>query len=453
MHIIIKSKFWPLALCIFSVLSLSACASHIPLRDDTPFAQRGVVEDLYEFPQDLTFYAKNSEHNLLNEAAQQEQDAKFNRIYFNPWTKSEATYTAQNFQNTFGKARGYNGTIAWTENQWQRLKFNADIARYPNTQRPGITLRQTSLRELPTMLPRFSKPTPNPSLSPFDYFQYSTLAPGMPVFISQTSQDNQWYFIENALAAGWVQAKDVAFVDEKFIVAYSNKSFAALIKDKVALNSTQNQKLGFAHIGAIFPIVDSNSQELTVLMPTRGLQNMAQAVQVKLEHSEAVKKPLPIQAKLIAKVGNEMMAQPYGWGGSGEFRDCSSTMHDLFTPFGIWLPRNSLSQYRSAAMLPLDNLTLKPKEETILAKGIPFMTLIWLPGHIGLYLGEYEGRAAMFHNIWGIRVDEMGQGDDRHIIGRAVVTSLEPGKELENIYNNQTLLTRIGGISTLPGTK
>ncbi len=448
MKTISKYNIHLIALC---ALFLSACATHdVPIRADTPMLQRGLVRDLYKFPQDLTVYAKKSEQKLISSAAQQEQDAKFNRIHFSPWQKNEAEYTAKNFQDTFGKARGYNGTIAWTENQWQNIKFNADVARYPNTQRKGILLRQTSLRELPTMLPRFSKPTPNPALDPFDYFQYSTLAPAMPVFISQTSQDKLWYFIESPIAAGWVQAKDVAFVDEQFIANYTTQNYAALIKDKVALNTTANQSLGHAYIGAIFPIKNTDSYGLTALMPTRGPQNMAQITQIKLAHKDAVKKPLPLEAMRIAKVGNEMMAQPYGWGGTNEYRDCSATLHDLFTPFGIWLPRNSLSQYNSADTFSLDNLTLKPKENTILEKGIPFRTLIWLPGHIGLYLGEYRGRAAMFHNIWGIRVDEQGQGDDRHVIGRAVVTSLEPGKELDNIYENQTLLTRIGGMSTLP---
>ncbi len=437
----------------FGIFILSACGSKIPVREDTPFAQRGVVRDLYKFPQDLTVYAKNVKHNLISSASQKEQDAKFNKIFFGPWAKSEAAHTTKNFENTFGKANGYKSTAKWSESAWQRIVANADISRYPNTQRPAITLRQTPLRELPTMLPRFSKPTPNPNLAPFDYFQYSTLPPAMPIYIAHTSQDNLWYFIESPIAAGWVQAKDVSFVSEQFIADYSTKPMLALVKDKVQLKTTQNAILGHAYIGAIFPIIDKNTPTYTALMPIRGPKNMAQTTKITLENTVAVQKPIPLDAMSIATVGNEMMAQPYGWGGTKEYRDCSSTLHDLFTPFGIWLPRNSLAQYNAAIKLPLDNLTLKPKEQTILQKGKPFLTMVWMPGHIGLYLGEYKGRAAMFHNIWGIRVDEQGQGDDRHIIGRAVVTSLEPGKELDNIYKNQTLLTRIGGISTLPGAK
>ncbi len=73
-----------------------------------------------------------------------------------------------------------------------------------------------------------------------------------------------------------------------------------------------------------------------------------------------------------------------------------------------------------------------------------------MPGHIGLYLGNVDGKPVMFHNVWGVRVNEGPGHDDRHVIGKAVITTLEPGKELPNLYNDQTLIRRIGGISFLP---
>jgi hypothetical protein len=70
------------------------------------------------------------------------------------------------------------------------------------------------------------------------------------------------------------------------------------------------------------------------------------------------------------------------------------------------------------------------KESIIKDEGVPFATLLWLRGHITLYIGEYKGEPVMFHNVWGVRTDD-GNGEGRHIIGRAVVTSLQPGAELK----------------------
>ncbi len=447
-----NNQSYTLVVLVCCLVLLTSCAKHPPIRDDSPLAQRGLVKDLYTYPQDLSVYVKNSEKLLLSKAAQQEHDARFNRIYYSPWRKQKAALRLNAFKNTFGSARGYNGITPWTDEQWERIKINSDIANYPNVARPAITLYQTTLRELPTLQPRYSKPTPNPAKAPFDYFQYAALPPAMPLFITQKTQDGLWYFAENSLAAGWVRADHVAFVDEQFITNYTTKDYAALTRDKVDINDVSGKRLGHAHMGAVFPLINHDDTGITVLMPIRGANGMAKITKAVLSHEYAAKKPLPLQAMHIAKLGNEMIAQPYGWGGTNEYRDCSSTLHDLFTPFGIWLPRNSLAQYRSAAMRPLKNLDLKAKEAIILSSGVPFMSFIWMPGHIGLYLGEYEGKAVMFHNIWGIRINEEDHNDNRHIIGRAVVTSLEPGIELDNINENQTLLNRIGGISTISDT-
>lgn len=57
------------------------------------------------------------------------------------------------------------------------------------------------------------------------------------------------------------------------------------------------------------------------------------------------------------------------------------------------------------------------KESIIKDEGVPFATLLWLRGHITLYIGEYKGEPVMFHNVWGVRTDD-GNGEGRHIIGR-----------------------------------
>ena len=91
---------------------------------------------------------------------------------------------------------------------------------------------------------------------------------------------------------------------------------------------------------------------------------------------------------------------------------------------------------------------IKGKESIIKDEGVPFATLLWLRGHITLYIGEYKGEPVMFHNVWGVRTDD-GNGEGRHIIGRAVVTSLQPGAELPNVRRENLILSRLKGMSVL----
>ncbi len=446
----LKTPYVSWIFLLISAALLTACGGQSSMTPKPRYSsaiQNGHVQDLSTFPQDLTHYAQKLPSGaLLSSTEQKAEAAKFTRIFFGAWQQERAGFSKKTFENTFGRARGYQGTQPWTTAQWDMLKYNGDIVSYPNIQRPAITLRQTPLRELPTLQVRYSKPTPNPAASPFDYFQYSTLAPGFPVYVSHMSRDKQWYFIENSIAGGWVQAKDVAFVDASFMQKYQNRPLVALIRDKVRVDT-----IGHAYIGAVFPQVKKSSGEFTVYVPARGSNSMASIQTVSISRLDAVNIPMPITAQNIAQVGNVMMGQLYGWGGHNELRDCSSTLRDMFTPFGIYLPRNSRAQYNSAYTYPLSGLTLEGKKEAVRRHGKPFLTMIWMPGHIGLYVGTENGEPGMFHNVWGIRVDEQGMDDDRHIIGRAVVTSLEVGKELPNLYNNQTILVRVGGMSTLPG--
>ncbi len=409
------------------------------------------IADVQKLPQDLKAYAsKVSSGALLSSAEQTAEVAKFKRLFYWPWKQTKAGYSKRTYTGLFGSARGYDGVNRWTSSAWDNLKYNANIAAYPNVQRPAIILRQTSLREMPTMRPRYSRPTPNPGQSPFDYFQYATLPMGLPIYVTQISRDKQWYFIENTIAGGWVQARDVAYVDPAFMKRYQSLPLAALTKDRVQIRGSKGQSLGHAHIGAVFPQASAGGT-FSVLVPTVGSGGMAKIATALISSADIVTIPMPITAMNVAGVGNVMMGQTYGWGGAYENRDCSSMLRDMFTPFGISMPRNSRGQYRSGYEMSVAGLDDASKLQTIVAQSKPFKTMIWMPGHIGLYLGTVNGQPVMFHNVWGVRVNEGPGHDDRHIIGRAVVTTLEPGKELPNLYNDQTLIRRIGGISVLPG--
>lgn len=442
-----------LPLCL---LILTACTTRkpVPTREGTLPTYMDMVKDLNTFPQDLTVYAKKAgnDRNLLSAEEQAQQDARFNKIFFGPWDMTRISIKRQEVQALFGRGpRGYiQGSQRWNETDWKAMRSNADLKRYPSRATPGITLRHTNLRELPTSLPSFSKPTPDPVANPFDNFQYSAMPMGTPLFIAHTSRDGRWHFVETPLAGGWVRAEDVGVVDEAFTRRYRNGSYAALIRDNVNVRTSRGEQPGQVHIGAIFPVVGREGGNLRVLVPVGDADGRASMDTAMLADADAVVKPLPLLPKLIAVIGNEMMGQRYGWGGMFDNRDCSSTMRDLFTPFGIWLPRNSAAQARSGHLESLRDLSPQAKEQIILEKGTPFLSLIWMKGHIGLYVGKYKGQAAMFHNIWGVRVLDKNGEDGRHVIGRCVITSLQPGKELPNLAKGMTLRDRLLGISTVP---
>lgn len=438
------------------LMALCGCAKKID-GTATPIQRDPVPADLKNFPQNLDVYAKNAgfDHGLMDSSQQERMAEKFLSIYFGPWQMRKTSIKKHEVACFFNKARGYKyADMKWTQYEWDEMRANANLSSFPSMAIPAITLRQTDLRELPTHEYRFSEPTPDPKLNPFDYFQYSLLPPGMPVLLVHQSLDRNWFYVECPIAGGWVNAKDLAEVDSSFISLWKEGKFAALVKDNVNLPGTgYNRKDSTAGIGTLLPYKSgNNSQGMSILVPVKGPEGKAMPAEVTIAYNTAVIWPLQITPGNIARVGNVMMGQNYGWGGMFGDRDCSALIRDLFTPFGIWLPRNSGAQARRGIVISLTGLNPQEKANIILDRGIPFLSLVGMKGHICLYIGNYKGKPAIFHNVWGLRIIENGNDDARLVIGKAVVTSITPGMELDNLYTPVTFVDRLRSLTIL-GTR
>ncbi|MDD4365074.1 MAG: hypothetical protein PHF19_04965, partial [Synergistales bacterium] len=63
-----------------------------------------------------------------------------------------------------------------------------------------------------------------------------------------------------------------------------------------------------------------------------------------------------------------------------------------------------------------------------------------------------EGKPLVFHSLWGLRTLDDGGKAGRHIIGRTVITTLEPGRELPRIDPEGSLLNRVTELVLLVGS-
>ena len=444
-----------LLLGLLCLLLLQACGgrqAHQPHEAGLP-SWMGTVEDLRRFPQDLNGYAARAgkDKELFSAAEQSAQVARFMRIYFGPWEMTKTSVSRRDAAAIFHRARGFKyDDVRWTQEEWDAISRNAAMGAFPSRSTWAITVRATDLREMPTSQTRFAEPTPDPRANPFDYFQYSLLPVGTPLLIAHTTRDGRWHFVECPIAAGWVAADDVAAVDAAFAHTYRDGPFAALVRDPVRL-VTAGGTTATAGIGALLPLRNDNQNgqdDMRVLLPQRGPDGMARTEAVTLAAADAAPWPLPPTPGNIARLGNRMMGQHYGWGGMFGLRDCSAMTRDLLAPFGIWLPRNSVAQARTGSVLPLEGMSTAEKEAAILRYGVPFLSLVGMRGHITLYVGNYRGRPAILHDVWGVRVVQDGDDDARLVLGRVVITSITPGAELPNLDRTVTFADRLRTLST-----
>jgi len=371
--------------------------------------------------------------------------------FFAPWGQTVASLSVHDISwgvRSLGSKQGFaENLLPYPQDRWVHVVALQDLSNYPSMSAAAITVRNTALRVLPSSRPFFLNPAQPGEGFPFDYFQNSALWLGTPVLITHASLDRAWYFAETAQASGWVRSEDVALADAGFCAQYESRSMVALRQDETSLIRS-GRFLGQTHVGAIFPLHSQSSQGFTVKVPTRGAAGQATMALADLGYHQSSLMPVPLTSRAVAELADAMSGQLYGWGGMFENRDCSSTMRDLFLPFGIWLPRNSAQQARSGGeFVSLEGLDASSKIGVIRTQGVPFASLIWLPGHIGLYLGvDGRGEPLLLHNIWGVRTTLPGGGEGRAVVGRLVISTLRPGEERSDVRRD-AFLNRLTGLT------
>jgi len=437
--------------CLWAALWLAGCA---PVPKPIPPGPEAPVQDLVRIPQDPAFFASapDKDRPLLAPDLKAALADDFIQAFFKPWRqpgKPVAKRDATAPFREYAASPGFGADNLPNPSDFApRLEAEAGLESYPNLSRPAITVAAADLRALPTMAPSYLDPTKPGEGYPFDYLQYARIPQNTPLLARHASRDGRWLFVELASGQGWLPSSAVAYVDGAFMAAFQTGSYAAFIREGVVdpLDGDSGQMRG--GLGTVFPVQSQGPAGLVGLAAVRQGAN-ARAAQFTAPPGQAALIPMDATPANIAATARELIGQTYGWGGLDGKRDCSLMVRDLFTPFGLWLPRNSAAQAKAGAASSLVGLTPEQKEQTILSQGVPFLTLITLPGHIGLYIGSFEGRPVMLHDIWGVRTMSADGVEGRRVIGKTVITTLTPGRELPDYDRDKNVIGRVNGMTFL----
>lgn len=412
-----------------------------------------LIRDLQTLPQQSRAYLDHeaADRPLVSLSCQHSLNQQFDSLYFAPWRLDPDSVCDQPVRESIAYYLTYPG---WGENKLPRdsswvacLAANADTSGFPDAGWEGITLVNTHLRALPTHRPIFRDFQLPGEGYPFDYLQVSSIAANTPIFIAHTSRDRSWQYVVSHAASGWVPVRDVARVDSAFQNLWQADSLVAVIRDGVPVYSDEGNFLFRAPLGSVFPKAGADSLFVHIRAAVSAPGQKAVPVTAVLPKSTAVIKPWRLTGTCVSAVIDALMGEPYGWGGLYQNRDCSATIKDLFAPFGIMLPRHSADQVQSGYdYVDLSGVSGKEKRKTVLNKGVPFLTLLWLPGHIMLYIGQEKDRPLAFHNLWGLRTKNLFGKQGRKIVGKSVVTTLSPDRGVRHADKSHSLLKRIRGM-------
>ena len=405
---------------------------------------KGIVADMKKIPQDPAYYAKQIKP--FSKSKQKELDEEFNEKYFKPWEITSLDLSKEDFgwEVRFVRKKPIyrvKGSVI-RASIYEKWISNADYDSIDSKKYKAITIRRTNVKALPTSAAFFRDPKRTGEGFPFDYNQNSALHINIPLYVSHLSKDKRWAFVRASYSFGWVKISDIALVSSKFIKQFKNDNYAMVIKDDMRLYDENNRSVSIVKLGALFPISKTKKGK-SYLVAKRNKKGQAILHKVKVsKKSYIAKKPLAFTKRNVALLAREFYGEPYGWGGSYECRDCSATTRDFLGAFGIFLRRNSSKQATDGESTPLKNWKKAYKKNFINQNATPFRSLLYVPGHIVLYLGQYKGEPVIMHTYWGIRKTD----GTKLITGRTIITTTEPGKERKDVKERSKLINTLKSI-------
>ncbi|NHA57153.1 hypothetical protein BGL65_00050 [Helicobacter pylori] len=422
------------------------------------------LKDL-SLPQEASSYlasSQNGSHNNQSidpQALRENLKESYLKAWYSPWLDAKVK---SNKKEVFWILKEMNKSTGYGEDLKPNAKtFNdeliksMDIERYPSAKIKAVVVRDSDVRAVPTNKPYYL----SPKGYPFDRYQNSLIFQGTPVLITHFNLDKTYAHIQSSFVYGWIKVSDLAYMRDKDIELLTKlKNYVMPIKDKIPLYTDYGDFYTNARVGELFTLIPQSQKtpqnpqkkELKAYGFLRDAKGYADLQSVILDEKDFFVFPKAFTSENMAYFIDTMLGQKYGWGGLLGNRDCSAFTRDSFANFGILLPRNSYAQSRYANnYVDLSSMKAKEKEDYILKNATPFGTLIYLKGHIMLYLGAYNHQAIVAHSIWSVQTQKHFKTLS-HKIGGVVITSLWLAEEHNGAFSKKKLLIdRVLGMSDL----
>ncbi len=419
------------------------------------------LKDL-SLPQEASSYlasSQNGNNNIDPQALREKLKESYLKAWYSPWLDMKVK---SNKKEVFWILKEMNKSTGYGEDLKPNAKaFNdeliksMDIERYPSTKIRAVVVRDSDVRAVPTNKPFYL----SPKGYPFDRYQNSLIFQGTPVLVTHFNLDKTYAHIQSSFVYGWIKVSDLAYMHDKDIELLTKlKNYVMPIKDKIPLYTDYGDFYTNARVGELFALIPQSQnasqnpqkKELKAYGFLRDAKGYAALQSVILDEKDFFVFPKAFNSENMAYFIDTMLGQKYGWGGLLGNRDCSAFTRDSFANFGILLPRNSYAQSRYANnYVDLRSMKAKEKEDYILKNATPFGTLIYLKGHIMLYLGAYNHQAIVAHSIWSVQTQKHFKTLS-HKIGGVVITSLWLAEEHNGAFSKKKLLIdRVLGMSDL----
>ena len=329
-----------------------------------------------------------------------------------------------------------------TQEETDKIRDNRNISDYPDneetaaenaagkklTVRYAITTENASIRAFPTDLFLTNE------IGKYDYLQETGINYFEPLIVLWDSADGEWSFVQAYDYNGWMKKSSFGYCERDELV-----SLIDTLKDKNVWCTYYTDTYQFVGVngkeyaltlrmGTYLPVKDDKT-----VLAYRSKDGNATFTFCSPEDDDKGGKPIEFTSKNLLTIAGNALGTPYSWGDISEKgMDCSSTLQGIFKCFGIYLPRNSSQQIKLSADIIDLNTGFEKKLKKITS--LPMGSVLYMPGHVMLYLGEYNGVPYILHNTTDSARDDSGTT----IFNSCVLTSIDIGKSGYTLFDRIT---------------
>ena len=315
---------------------------------------------------------------------------------------------------------------------------NLDALQDENPVRWGLAVQRASMRSYPTT----ERVVKTPEDIHLDRFQETAIFPGERLAVLHTSADGEWVFALNYHYGAWLRRSAIALGAKADIAAWQAAEPRLVITgDRVNTNfnpvDARSSEVPL-EMGVSLPLVDPETTGFAVngqnpytsyivSLPLRTGSGELEFGHALVARSRDISIGyLPYRADLLVQQAFKFLGERYGWGHDYNARDCTGFIGEVYKSFGLLMPRNTGQQAAGeyAPTLRFD----APDEDGVRAalKILQAGDLIYLPGHVVMYLGEVNGEPYVIHDRTLLAYRDAAGGIYEGVLAGVSVTPLTP---------------------------
>ena len=233
------------------------------------------------------------------------------------------------------------------------------------------------------------------------------LLPFTGAVLLHESADGLWCFAVCGSFCGWIPSEDLALCSSRdsWMKALRPASFLVVTGCEILLDETAEPSLTAGMVlpmGTRLPLLAERPQQIdgraglgcwAVRLPCRADDGTLTWQQALIPVSKDLHEGyLTMSSHSVIRQGFRFLGKIYGWGGSLGSNDCSGMIRQIYSCYGLELPRNALAiaKLQDLGCIACEDMSAARKLE--LLSQIPAGQLLYMDGHLMLYLGMDDSK-------------------------------------------------------------